>query len=86
MESIPPESPGRLIEQLLAALRDMPVEDLKQNGRAFLAARLAELDLVPRAEYDQQVAALSRAQVQLKALEARVEALERARAAVQREN
>lgn len=68
-----------LLSRFANWMRDVPVEELRQNARVWLGARLAELDLVPRAEFDQQVAALRRAEAKLAELEKVVRDLEAGR-------
>ena len=62
-----------------AFLADSPAKDIEKNVKAGLAGLFAKLDLVNREEFDIQAELLARAQERLKALEARVEALERAK-------
>lgn len=50
--------------------------EVKTFSRKMLEERLADLDLVPRAEYDQQVQLLAKAEQRLRELETRLEALE----------
>ena len=53
-------------------------EDMQRNVRAGLEATLGKLNLVTREEFEVQQAVLARTREKLKALEARVEALETA--------
>jgi ubiquinone biosynthesis accessory factor UbiK len=69
-------STERLTDAFGEFIRQVPVDDLKNNAHAWLAARLADLDLVPRAEFDQQLALLARTEARLAQLEARVAELE----------
>ncbi len=55
-------------------------EDLEQNIKATLQMSLSKLDLVTREEFDVQAQVLARTREKLQALEARLEALEKARA------
>ncbi len=57
--------------------------DLESNFKAVLQSGLAKLDLVTRQEFDVQAGVLRRTREKLEALEARLEALERNRAAMQ---
>jgi len=50
--------------------------DIEENFRSVLQSGLARLDLVPRQEFDVQVAVLKRTRELLEKLEARVSALE----------
>lgn len=69
---------GQRLSALIAA---SPAKDLEKNAKATLAGFLAKLDLVTREEFDVQAEVLSRTREKLKALEARVEALEQIRQA-----
>jgi len=60
---------------LLAAT---PARDIEKNAKVMLGAMLGRLDLVTREEFDIQGELLSRTRDKLQALEARVEALEKA--------
>ena len=51
-------------------------EDVERNARAALEATLGKLNLVTREEFEVQQAVLARTREKLKALEARVAALE----------
>ncbi len=51
-------------------------EDMQRNARATLEATLGKLNLVTREEFEVQQAVLARTREKLKALEARVAALE----------
>jgi len=53
--------------------------ELQDNFRTVLRAQLEKLDLVSRERFDVQAELLARTQARLKALEARMEALERPR-------
>jgi hypothetical protein len=53
--------------------------DLEENFRSILQSGLVRLDLVPRQEFDVQVAVLKRTREMLEKLEARVTALEAAK-------
>ena len=56
-----------------------PAADIEKNARALLSGFFAKLDLVTREEFDIQSQVLARTREKLKALEARVDALEKAR-------
>ena len=57
-----------------------PAKDFEKNAKAVVSGFLAKLDLVTREEFDIQIQVLARTREKLKELEARVEALEKARA------
>lgn len=67
---------GAKMSALLAA---SPAKDFEKNAKAVMAGFFAKLDLVTREEFDVQAEVLTRTREKLKELEARVEALERAR-------
>ena len=64
-----------------ALLANSPARDLEKNARAAVSGLLAKLDVVTREEFDIQSQVLARTRERLKELEARVEALEKARSA-----
>lgn len=64
------------ISSLIAA---SPARDLEKNAKAVMSGFLSKLDLVTREEFDVQAEVLTRTREKLKKLEARVDALERAR-------
>jgi BMFP domain-containing protein YqiC len=64
---------GSVPEGVMALRRD-----LEQNFKGVLQARLAELDLVTREEFDVQATVLRRTREQLTALEGRLSELEKA--------
>ncbi len=66
------EISNRLSELVAAS----PAKDIEKNARALLTGAFARLDLVTREEFDVQAEVLSRARVQLAALEARIKELE----------
>lgn len=66
--------------RMSAFLAATPAKDLEKNFKAALSGFFANLDLVTREEFDVQAELLARALDRLKALEARVEVLERDRA------
>ena len=63
-----------------ALLANSPAKDIEKNTKALMSGFLAKLDLVTREEFDIQAQVLARTREKLKELEARVEALEKARA------
>ncbi len=72
------EEIGNKMSTLLA---NSPAKDLEKNAKAAMSGLLAKLDVVTREEFDVQAHVLARTREKLKELEARVEALEKARAA-----
>lgn len=66
---------AKLAESLPEGLRSMR-EDLEQNFRSILRARLSRLDLVTREEFDVQEAVLKRTREKLEALEKRLDELD----------
>ena len=66
---------AKLAESLPEGLRSMR-EDLEQNFRSVLRARLSRLDLVTREEFDVQEAVLARTREKLEVLEQRLDELE----------
>ncbi|WP_153146959.1 accessory factor UbiK family protein [Dechloromonas sp. H13] len=71
------EDIGNKMSSLLA---NSPAKDFEKNAKAVVSGLLAKLDLVTREEFDIQAQVLARTREKLKELEARVEALEKARA------
>ena len=71
------EDIGNKMSTLLA---NSPAKDFEKNAKAVVSGFLAKLDLVTREESDIQTQVLARTREKLKELEARVEALEKARA------
>ena len=67
--------------RMSALLANSPAADLEKNAKALLGGFFDKLDLVTREEFDVQAQVLARTRQKLKELEARVEALEKARAA-----
>ncbi len=63
-----------------ALLANSPAKDIEKNAKAVMSGLLAKLDVVTREEFDIQSQVLARTREKLKALEARVDALEKARA------
>ena len=66
--------------KLNALLANSPAKDFEKNAKALMSGVLAKLDLVTREEFDIQSQVLARTREKLKDLEARVDALEKARA------
>ena len=71
------EDIGNKMNSLLA---NSPAKDFEKNAKALMSGVLAKLDLVTREEFDIQAQVLARTREKLKDLEARVDALEKARA------
>ena len=65
--------------KMSALLANTPARDLEKNAKAVISGFFAKLDLVTREEFDIQSEVLTRTREKLKALEARVEALEKTR-------
>ncbi len=65
--------------KMSALLANSPARDIEKNAKAVLSGVFSKLDLVTREEFDIQSQVLARTREKLKALEARVEALEKAR-------
>ena len=65
--------------KMSALLANSPVKDFEKNAKAVMSGLLGKLDLVTREEFDIQAQVLARTREKLKALEARVEVLEKAR-------
>jgi len=62
-----------------ALLANSPARDIEKNAKAAIGGVFAKLDLVTREEFDVQAQVLARTREKLTQLEARVEALEKAR-------
>lgn len=65
--------------KMSALLANSPAKDIERNAKAMMGGFFTKLDLVTREEFDIQAEVLARTRDKLKALEARVEALEKAR-------
>lgn len=63
--------------RLSAVLAASPAADIEKNARALLASFFDKLDLVSREEFDIQAQVLLRTREKIKALEARLDALEK---------
>lgn len=70
----------KIFDDLAARLNSMlaasPAADIEKNARALLSGFFSKLDLVSREEFDIQSQLLLRTREKLKALEARLDALE----------
>ena len=66
--------------KMSALLANTPAKDFEKNARALMSGFFNKLDLVTREEFDIQAQVLARTREKLKELEARVDALEKARA------
>lgn len=64
--------------KMSALLANSPARDIEKNAKAVLSGVFSKLDLVTREEFDIQSQVLARTREKLKALEARVDALEKA--------
>lgn len=67
--------------KISALLANSPARDIEKNAKAVISGLLGKLDLVTREEFDVQAQVLARTREKLKDLEARIEALEKARQA-----
>lgn len=65
--------------KMSSLLANSPARDIEKNAKAMLGGLLGKLDVVTREEFDIQAQVLARTREKLKALEARVDALEKAR-------
>ena len=65
--------------KMSALLANSPARDIEKNAKAVLSGVFSKLDLVTREEFDIKSQVLARTREKLKALEARVDALEKAR-------
>jgi len=65
--------------KMSALLANSPARDIEKNAKAAISGVFAKLDLVTREEFDVQAQVLARTREKLTQLEARVEALEKAR-------
>ncbi|TXI75943.1 MAG: accessory factor UbiK family protein [Flavobacteriales bacterium] len=66
--------------KMSALLANSPAKDIEKNAKAMMSGVFAKFDLVTREEFDIQAQVLARTREKLQALEARVDALEKARA------
>jgi BMFP domain-containing protein YqiC len=67
--------------RMSALLANSPAKDIEKNAKAVISGFFSKLDLVTREEFDIQAEVLARTREKLKALEARVDALEKSRQA-----
>ncbi len=65
--------------KMSALLANTPARDIEKNTKAMMNGFFSKLDLVTREEFDVQAQVLARTREKLQALEARVDALEKAR-------
>lgn len=65
--------------KMSALFANSPAKDIEKNAKAMIGGLFAKLDLVTREEFDVQAQVLARTREKLQALEARVDALEKAR-------
>ena len=65
--------------KMSALLANTPARDIEKHAKAMLSGFFGKLDLVTREEFDVQAQVLARTREKLQALEARVDALEKAR-------
>jgi BMFP domain-containing protein YqiC len=65
--------------KMSALLANSPAKDIEKNAKAMMSGVFAKFDLVTREEFDVQAQVLARTREKLQALEARVDALEKAR-------
>ena len=65
--------------KMSALLANTPARDIEKNAKPMLSGFFGKLDLVTREEFDVQAQVLPRTREKLQALEARVDALEKAR-------
>jgi hypothetical protein len=66
-----------LSTRLGAIVAASPAADIEKNARALLSSFFTKLDLVSREEFDIQTQVLVRTREKIKALEARLDALEK---------
>lgn len=74
-----PKTLDELGAKFSALIAASPAKDIEKNAKAVMSGFFSKLDLVTREEFDVQAQVLARTREKLKELEARVEALERAR-------
>jgi hypothetical protein len=77
-----PKTLEEIGNKMSALLANSPAKDFEKNAKAAVSGLLAKLDVVTREEFDIQTQVLARTRQKLKELEARVEALENAKAAM----
>ncbi len=66
--------------KMSALLANTPARDIEKNAKAMMSGFFGKLDLVTREEFDIQAQVLARTREKLQALDARVDALDKARA------
>ena len=66
--------------KMSALLANSPARDIEKNAKMVMSGFFSKMDLVTREEFDVQAQVLARTREKLKDLEARVDALESARA------
>lgn len=76
-----PKTLEEIGNKMSALLANSPARDLEKNAKALVSGLLAKLDVVTREEFDIQAQVLARTREKLKELEARVDALGKARSA-----
>jgi BMFP domain-containing protein YqiC len=76
-----PKTLEEIGNKMSALLANSPAKDFEKNAKAAVSGLLAKLDVVTREEFDIQTHVLARTREKLKELEARVAALEKAKAA-----
>jgi BMFP domain-containing protein YqiC len=76
---IDPKTIEEIGAKMSALLASSPAKDIERNAKAVMSGMFSKLDLVTREEFDIQAQVLARTREKLKQLEARVEALEKAR-------
>ena len=74
-----PKTMEEIGAKMSALLANSPAKDIERNAKAVMSGLFSKLDLVTREEFDIQAQVLARTREKLKQLEARVEALEKAR-------
>ncbi|MGB4468514.1 MAG: accessory factor UbiK family protein [Azovibrio sp.] len=73
-----PKSLEDISNKISALIAASPAKDVEKNVRALMGSVFTRMDLVTREEFDIQAQVLARTREKLHALEARVEALEKA--------
>lgn len=76
-----PKTLEDLGNKMSALLANSPAKDIEKNAKAVMSGIFSKLDLVTREEFDIQAEVLARTREKLKALEAHIDALEKARQA-----
>ena len=74
-----PKTMEEIGAKMSALLANSPAKDIEKNAKMVMSGFFAKLDLVTREEFDVQAQVLARTREKLKDLEARVDALEKAR-------